>query len=50
VQTRVQELERQVAERPAGGGFLSGLFERPGRADRARRLGARGRWRQSTMA
>jgi uncharacterized protein len=26
MQTRVQELERQIAERPAGGGFLSGLF------------------------
>jgi hypothetical protein len=26
MQTRVQELERQLAERPAGGGFLSGLF------------------------
>ena len=26
MQTRVQELERQLAEQPAGGGFLSGLF------------------------
>jgi uncharacterized protein len=26
MQTRVQELERQLAERSAGGGFLSGLF------------------------
>ena len=26
MQTRVQELERQLAERPAGGGFLGGLF------------------------
>jgi uncharacterized protein len=26
MQTRVQEVERQLAERPAGGGFLSGLF------------------------
>jgi uncharacterized protein len=26
MQARVQELERQLAERPAGGGFLSGLF------------------------
>lgn len=25
-QARVQELEQQLAERPAGGGFLSGLF------------------------
>ena len=26
MQTRVQELERQLAEWPAGGGSLSGLF------------------------
>jgi Uncharacterized protein conserved in bacteria (DUF2076) len=26
MQTRVQELERQLADRPASGGFLSGLF------------------------
>jgi uncharacterized protein len=26
MQTRVQELERQLAERPAGGGFLGALF------------------------
>jgi hypothetical protein len=26
MQSRVQELERQLAERPAGGGFLSGLL------------------------
>src|ERR671919_1821146 len=29
MQTRVQELERQLAERPAGGGFLGGLFGGP---------------------
>jgi hypothetical protein len=29
MQTRVQEVERQLAERPAGGGFLSGLFGGP---------------------
>ena len=29
MQARVQELERQLAERPAAGGFLSGLFGGP---------------------
>ena len=26
LQTRVQELERQLQDRPSGGGFLSGIF------------------------
>lgn len=30
-QQRIEELERQVTERPAGGGFLGGLFGAPSR-------------------
>jgi hypothetical protein len=35
-QSRIEELERQVAERPAGGGFLSGLFGGGSTPDRSR--------------
>jgi hypothetical protein len=47
VQTRVQELERLLAERSAGGGFLSGLF---GGARSGGHLRRGSRWRRSMMA
>ena len=47
MQTRVQELERQLAERPAGGGFLSGCSA-AARSRRHRRRSSR--WRRSMMA